>query len=256
MKLSIIMRTWNRIEYTIRSIVSIYEKSGLNPNFYEIIVVDMGSTDGTREWLTSATFDGFYPIVPVLLDENVGDGLGMQEGIKKAAGYFIAQHDNDIQLTTPGYYHKMICLYEKLEKDRYNPCAVGGSHRQGINFESAPLKFGNERYKNGKDCIGLNMRYSNNPRETMPVFLHYSAWVTASFVFRKKFAERPFTKRMCNTWCGDWWDAGYNNFICPNLQFWHIDSTIKGGEYVSKQAKKFPSYKYVHQHCSNFINHF
>ena len=243
------MRTFNRLEYTIRSIVSIAGNGGINPNFYEIIVVDMGSADGTREWLTSAAFDGFYPIVPVFLDENVGDGLGMEAGIEYATGDFIAQHDSDCQLTTPGYYHKLICIYEQLEKFGLKVCAVGGSHRQGINRLSAPMNFGKERYPQGFDTFPITFTF---PHRKKDLRLFYSAWITAAFVFRRKFTEVKFGKGMCNSWCGEWWDRGYDNFLCEDIKFWHIDSGATGA-HVQKQYDKFPNYKYLFRHYSNFI---
>jgi len=112
MKLSIVMRTFNRLEYTIRSIVSIDENSGLNKDEYEIICVDQGSNDGTREWLLSSVREGYYPLHPVFLSENVGDGRGMQEGINVARGEFLAQNDNDLELVSEDYYRNLINIYE------------------------------------------------------------------------------------------------------------------------------------------------
>ena len=243
MKLSIVMRTLDRLEYTIRSIISIDEKGGIDKKDYEIIIVDQGSKDGTREWVDSAMKDGYYPLTKsIFLPENVGDGRGMQVGIEKAEGEFIAQHDSDIELVTKGYYEKLIEVYEALEghPETSKVCAAGGSHRQGINFEAAPIKFAIKRYGN---CLG-SIKGED---------FFYSAWVTAAFIFRQKFSSLPFGKGMCNSWCGEWWDRDYDNLICKDINFWHIDSTEKGGEYVQKQAEKFPSYDYVRKNYKRFI---
>ena len=243
MRLSIVIRTYNRLEYLVRTILSIYKKSGLNDNFYEIIVVDQGSTDGTREWLKSIKNNGYYPVRPVFTEENVGDGRGMQIGIEVAKGEFISQHDDDIEIYSPAYYRKLVHLYEFIENN-HNICALGGSHKQGINIDSAPFRFAKERDSMNKVVVlfegGVN--------------LVSTAWCTASFIFRKKFTEEvKFGKGMCNSFCGEWFDKGYENFICEETKFWHIDSTDKGGEYVQKQHDKFPSYEYVFRHYKNFV---
>ena len=250
MKLSIIIRTWDRLEYLIRTIVSIDERVGINKNFYEIIVVDQGSTDGTREWLANTRDEGYYPIRPLFLDSNIGDGRGMQVGIEHATGDFISQLDNDIELITPAYYNKLIAIYEELERNENKVCAISGSHRQGINDNSAPMRFGKKRFKKGHTSFVYSYKDLDDIQEAT---LYYSAWVTAAFIFRKKFAEHKFDKNMCNSWCGHWWDEGYDIFMCEDIKFWHIDSTASGGEYVKKQAKKFPSYSYIQKHYSRFI---
>ena len=249
MKLSIILRTFNRLEYTIRTIMSIDKNCGLSKDDYEIICVDQNSSDGTKEWLAFNSKEGYYPIVPFLLSENIGDGRGMQAGINIAKGDFIAQHDGDIELMTPDYYRKMIELYEEMELRNLKVCAIGGQHRQGVNKESAPWKFGRKRYSSIVNGQKVNAKLVVNNYILYPI-----SWVTASFIFRKKFTSILFTKRMCNSWCSIWWDKGYDNFSCETLKFWHIDSSSEGGEYVQKQYDKFPFYSYIFKNYRKFID--
>ena len=243
MKLSIILRCYNRLEYTIRTITSIDEKSGLSKDDYEDICVDQNSTDGTNKWLTFNCKEGYYPIVPLLLSENVGDGKGMQKGINIAEGEFVAQQDSDVELVTPDYYKKLIEVYEYLERKGHKVCAVSGSHRQGINLKAAPHQFAKLRYPNNfldlknKDHCG-----------------YFVSWVHGSFIFRKKLIEElNFDKRGCNSWCSEFWERGYISFNCKNINFWHINSSEEGGEYVKKQAEKFPSYSYVKKNYGKFL---
>lgn len=242
MKLSIIMRTFDRLEYTIRSIISIDENCGLPKDQYEIICVDQNSADGTNEWLHSVSKDGYYPIVPVLLSENVGDGRGMNYGVSEAKGEFLAQHDNDIVLLSRSYYSRLISIYKKLEEENLKVCAVGGSHYQGVDYDSAPRRFARKRYDIIKTKCFLEEEYD----------LVFSSWVTASFIFRREFSELEFNKGMTNSWCGEWWDRGNDNFLVENLKFWHIDSG-ETGAHVQRQAEKFPNYSYVRKHYKPFI---
>jgi len=242
MKLSIILRTWNRLEYTVRTIVSIDEKSGLSKDDYEIICVDQNSIDGTREWLSFNHKEKYYPIVPLLLSENVGDGLGMKAGINIAEGEFIAQQDSDIELITPDYYKKLIQVYEYLEGKGYKVCAVSGSHIQGINTEAKPHQFAKLRYPNN---------FINPRNEDFSGY--FVSWVHGSFIFRKNLIEElNFDKRGCNSWCSEFWDKGYISFNCKNINFWHIDSS-ETGAHVKKQAEKFPSYKYIKKNYRKFL---
>ena len=243
MKLSIILRCYNRLEFSVRSIVSIDEKSGLSKDDYEDICVDQNSTDGTREWLSFNYKEKYYPIVPLLLNENVGDGLGMRAGINIAKGEFIAQQDNDIELITPDYYKKLIEVYAYLEGKGYKVCAVSGSHRQGMNVDAAPHQFARVRHPN--NFLDLkNKDYSG----------YFVSWVHGSFIFRRDLIEElNFDKKGCNSWCSWFWDKGYTSFNCKNINFWHIDSSSEGGEYVKKQAQKFSSYSYVKKNYRKFL---
>lgn len=240
MKLSIIIRTFNRLEYLVRTIVSIDQKSGLNRDEYEIICVDQNSQDGTLQWLQSIRGNRYYPVKIVSLPENIGDGKGMQAGIARASGEFIAQHDDDIELVTDNYFVQLIRLYERLEEDGRKVCAVGASHRQGFNLDSAPFRFGMKRYYISNFC-------KPNGLETYAI-----SWVTGSFIFRKEFISHSFGSGMCNSWCGEWWDRGYDNFLCKDINFWHIDSG-ETGAHVRGQLDKFPQYKYVNRHYKSFL---
>jgi len=243
MKLSIILRTFNRLEYTIRTIMSIDKNCGLSKDDYEIICVDQNSSDGTKEWLAFNSKEGYYPIVPFLFSENIGDGRGMQAGINIAKGDFIAQHDNDIELITSNYFFKLILVYKYLESLDYKPCAVSGSHIQGIDLEAKPHKF-------------AKLRYPDNFLEVKEGGYsgYIVSWVHGSFIFKEKFTKLlKFDKGMCNSWCSTWWNKGYISFNCKNVNFWHIDSSREGGGYVKKQARKFPSYGYIKKHYRRFL---
>lgn len=89
MKLSIITLTYNHLDYTKKFIESLakYTKE------YELIIVDNGSTDGTREYLKS-----LHNVKLILNDENMGFSKGNNQGIEIAEGEFIGFLNNDILL--------------------------------------------------------------------------------------------------------------------------------------------------------------
>lgn len=83
MGISIVILTFNNIEYTKKCIESIGKHT--NKEEYEVIVVDNNSTDETREWLPKQK-----DLKIILNDENVGFPKGCNIGIQAS------KKENDI----------------------------------------------------------------------------------------------------------------------------------------------------------------
>lgn len=87
MNISVIIPTFNRKETLKRAIQSV-EMQSYTP--YEIIVIDDGSDDGTKEWLKDN-----YPNVKYIYQMNSGVSSARNKGIKFARGDWIALLDSD-----------------------------------------------------------------------------------------------------------------------------------------------------------------
>ena len=87
MHVSVIIPTYNRKHTLKRAIKSVYMQS-LPP--FELIVVDDGSNDGTKEWVRQK-----YPNVKYIYQENRGVSSARNKGIKIARGDWIALLDSD-----------------------------------------------------------------------------------------------------------------------------------------------------------------
>ena len=87
MNISVIIPTFNRKETLKRAIQSVVMQS-YTP--YEIIVIDDGSDDGTKEWLKDN-----YPNVKYIYQMNSGVSSARNKGIKFARGDWIALLDSD-----------------------------------------------------------------------------------------------------------------------------------------------------------------
>jgi GT2 family glycosyltransferase len=102
---SVVIPSWNGralLEVVLPSLAA----QSLAP--LEVIVVDNGSGDGTVEWLRSA-----WPSVVVeALPENVGFAAGVNRGIARARGEYVALINNDIELD-PGCLRELVGALER-----------------------------------------------------------------------------------------------------------------------------------------------
>ncbi|MEI6614258.1 MAG: glycosyltransferase family A protein, partial [Chrysiogenales bacterium] len=83
---SVIIPTYNRAHFIAESIESILSQTYKD---YEIIIVDDGSTDNTREVLKP-----FLNKIHYIFQENKGGAEARNTGIKKANGKYIAFLDS------------------------------------------------------------------------------------------------------------------------------------------------------------------
>lgn len=107
-KLSIIIPVYNE-KKTIQLILDKIEKSRIRQDIEkEIIIVDDGSTDGTREILKS--YIGKYRVV--LQEKNLGKGAAVRAGFALASGDYIIVQDADLEYDP----NEIQSLIEKAEK--------------------------------------------------------------------------------------------------------------------------------------------
>ena len=85
--LSVIIPTYNRLGLLRQTIESVFAQSDSD---YEVVVVDDGSTDGTRDYLES-----LGTRVKVLSQENRGPSAARNLGVRNASGSHIAFLDSD-----------------------------------------------------------------------------------------------------------------------------------------------------------------
>lgn len=116
-KVSIIIRAYNRLEYTIETLSSIITNTDYNN--YEIIVINNNSKDGTTEWLEWIKENSeFYSnkIKHIKMDKNLGDWYGMVEGLKYISedSEYIMQVDNDVTVNDKEWLNKMVYVLDNV----------------------------------------------------------------------------------------------------------------------------------------------
>ena len=92
---SIIVPVYNEIR-TVRAVIDRLLAIEL-PVPREILIVDDGSTDGTREVLAMAQADGVSATI-LLAERNGGKGSAIRRGLTRASGTIIAIQDADLEL--------------------------------------------------------------------------------------------------------------------------------------------------------------
>jgi len=124
MKLSIVIPVFNEratIAEIIRRVQAV--EIGLDR---EIIIVDDGSTDGTREFLQNLSAPG----LKVLLHErNQGKGAAMRTGFAEASGEIVLVQDADLEYNPREYPELLEPILDGRADVVYGSRFLGGPHR-------------------------------------------------------------------------------------------------------------------------------
>jgi len=105
---SIIILTFNQIRFTKECLESVYQHTKIP---FELILVDNGSTDGTREYLTEFART-HHNVKLILNDKNLGFAAGNNQGIRDAQGSYILLLNNDV-VVTEGWLERLISHLEQ-----------------------------------------------------------------------------------------------------------------------------------------------
>jgi GT2 family glycosyltransferase len=107
-RLSVITALYNCLEYSQAMVASLQASipGGIS---YEVILVDDGSTDGTREWLATLK----APFRVLLNERNCGFGASNNRGAAVARGRVLALLNNDLVLK-PGWLGPMLSALDGL----------------------------------------------------------------------------------------------------------------------------------------------
>jgi glycosyltransferase involved in cell wall biosynthesis len=123
MKLSVIIPVYNEVE-SIQTILQRVKATGL---VYEIVIVDDGSKDGTRDVLK--TLDGKDGVRVILHEKNQGKGAAVRTGMKAASGDVLLIQDADLEYDPRDYPDLLRPIEEGLADVVYGSRFLGKAHR-------------------------------------------------------------------------------------------------------------------------------
>jgi glycosyltransferase involved in cell wall biosynthesis len=123
MKLTVIIPVYNEVK-TIQEILRRVEATGLVD---EILVVDDGSVDGSRELLQK--LDGAENIRVLFHEHNEGKGKAVRTGIQNAAGDLILIQDADLEYDPREYPNLLRPIQEGIADVVYGSRFLGAGRR-------------------------------------------------------------------------------------------------------------------------------
>jgi len=139
---SIIILTWNQLEYTKACLASIRAHTDVP---YEIIFVDNGSTDGTLKWLRKLVKENAgYKLIEN--GKNLGFAKGCNQGIQAATGAFILLLNNDVVVTEAWISGMLECLRRDPGTGIVGPMTNNISGRQKVDKVGYSSIEGLDRY--------------------------------------------------------------------------------------------------------------
>jgi len=123
MKLSVIIPVYNEIESIETILTRVYDTKLT----HEIIVVDDGSKDGTRDKLK--TLDGKKNVRVILHEVNQGKGAAVRTGMAAAQGDILLIQDADLEYDPRDYPELLKPIQEGLADVVYGSRFLGRAHR-------------------------------------------------------------------------------------------------------------------------------
>lgn len=134
MLLSIIIPAFNEAAFLPEVIRRVEE----TPYDKEIIIVDDGSTDGTREYLKGLASEGIKVMVH---EKNMGKGAAMRTGIAVASGDVVIVQDADLEYDPKDYPVLLEPIMQGKADVVYGSRFLGGPHRMLFFWHSVGNSF-------------------------------------------------------------------------------------------------------------------
>lgn len=123
MRLSVIIPVYNEAN-TIQEIIKRVQATGLA---YEILAVDDGSTDGSRDILAKISQEGAVKVI--YHDRNQGKGKAVRTGIQNASGDLVIIQDADLEYDPREYPNLLKPIQEGIADVVYGSRFLGAGRR-------------------------------------------------------------------------------------------------------------------------------
>ena len=150
-RVSVLLTCYNHIAFLPAALDSVLAQTFKD---YEIIAIDDGSTDGTREWLSAQR----APMKLIFNEKNLGTYGSLNVALRAATGEFIAIL-NDDDLWAPAKLQKQLDVFERHPKVGLVHTDGSFIDAQGRTFEGEPLGFEFPKTETGD--VLLSLIYAN-----------------------------------------------------------------------------------------------
>ena len=197
MKVSVIIPTYNRKHTLGRAIESIISQT-IKP--LEIIIVDDGSNDGTREWIKQE-----YPFIKYLNQNNSGVSASRNRGIFSANGNWIAFLDSDDEWTPEKLERQLSILSSDKEAVFCHTNEIWIRNGTRVNQMRKHEKYGGYIFEKCLDMCRISPSSSIIKKEvfdhigyfdeSLIVCEDYDLWLRIAAHYKILFLDQPLIKK-------------------------------------------------------------
>lgn len=197
MLVSVIIPTYNRETTLPRALKSAFAQKGV---FYEVLVVDDGSTDGTAKWVQEMAQR--RSDVRYLYESNQGPAATRNVGIREARGEFIAFLDSDDEWL-PGKLARQLRFFK--ENPDYLVCQteeIWIRNGRRVNSMTKHKKFGGWIFEKSlpltlvsPSAVMMRRKFFDEVGlfdESFPACEDYDLWLRASLFLPFGLIEKPY----------------------------------------------------------------
>ena len=197
MKISVIIPTYNRRHTLERAIDSVLSQT-FKP--FEIIIVDDGSEDGTRNWVQEA-----YPSIKYIYQSNNGVSSARNKGIRSSRGSWIALLDSDDEWMPEKLEDQVIFINENPGSLFCHTNEIWIRNGVRVNQMKKHKKYGGDIFKYCLDMCRISPSSSLIKKEvfedvglfdeSLTVCEDYDLWLRITANYTILFLDRPLIKK-------------------------------------------------------------
>ena len=197
MKISVIIPTYNRRHTLERAIDSVLSQT-FKP--FEIIIVDDGSEDGTRNWVQEA-----YPSIKYIYQPNNGVSSARNKGIISSSGSWIALLDSDDEWMPEKLEDQVIFINENPGSLFCHTNEIWIRNGVRVNQMKKHKKYGGDIFKYCLDMCRISPSSSLIKKEvfedvglfdeSLTVCEDYDLWLRITANYTILFLDRPLIKK-------------------------------------------------------------
>ena len=197
MNISVIIPTYNRRHTLERAIDSVLSQT-FKP--FEIIIVDDGSEDGTRNWVQEA-----YPSIKYIYQPNNGVSSARNKGIRSSRGSWIALLDSDDEWMPEKLEDQVIFINENPGSLFCHTNEIWIRNGVRVNQMKKHKKYGGDIFKYCLDMCRISPSSSLIKKEvfedvglfdeSLTVCEDYDLWLRITANYTILFLDRPLIKK-------------------------------------------------------------